>query len=96
MTNTREMHMLGNNVFPAVREDRHNLAAVNRSLEIHDAAVDELGLGPVTAASRGQPARRGRCGDRSARAVRPGRTVQQGARCEHRTGPRDPDRRGIG
>ena len=45
-----EMHMLGNNVLPAVREDRrHDLAAVNRSLEIHDAAVDELGVGPVTA-----------------------------------------------
>ena len=52
-----EMHMLGNNVLPAVREDRrHDLAAVNRSLEIHDAAVDELGAGPVIAAACGQPA----------------------------------------
>ena len=48
-----EMHMLGNNVVSAVREDRHHLAAVNRSLSIHDPAVDELGPGPVIAAARG-------------------------------------------
>ena len=46
-----EMHMLGTNVVSAVREDRHDLAAVNRSLDVHGEAVDELGLGPVTAAA---------------------------------------------
>jgi len=34
--------MLGNNVLPAAREDRHNLAAVNRSLHAHGEAVDQL------------------------------------------------------
>lgn len=49
-----EMYMLGTNVVSAVREDRrHDLAAVNRSLQIHDAAVDELGPGPVTASAHG-------------------------------------------
>jgi len=47
-----EMHMLGNNVLPAVREDRrHDIAAVNRSLDVHGEAIDELGSGPVTAAA---------------------------------------------
>ena len=52
-----EMHMLGTNVVSAVREDgRHDLAAVNRSLDAHGEAVDELGPGPVTAAPHGQQA----------------------------------------
>ena len=47
-----DMCMLGNNVLPAVREDqRHDLAAVNRSLHAHGEAVDELAPGPVTAAA---------------------------------------------
>ena len=37
-----ELCMLGNNVLPAAREDRHNLAAVNRSLHAHGEAVDQL------------------------------------------------------
>ena len=51
-----EMHMLGNNVLSAVCEDRHSLAAMNRSLAVHDATVDELGPGPVMAAAHGQEA----------------------------------------
>ena len=47
-----EMCLLGNNVLPAVREDRrHDLAALNRSLHAHGEAVDELGLSPVTGAA---------------------------------------------
>jgi len=45
-----ELCMLGNNVLPAVREDRHNLAAMNRSLHAHGEPVDDLEPGPVTAA----------------------------------------------
>jgi len=42
-----ELHMLGVNVVSAVREDRrHDLAAVNRSLDIHGEAVDELHTTP--------------------------------------------------
>ena len=47
-----DMCMLGNNVLPTVREDqRHDLAPVNRSLQIHGEAVDELGPGPVIASA---------------------------------------------
>ena len=37
-----EMNMLGTNVVAAVRLDRWDLSAVNRSLEMHGEAVDEL------------------------------------------------------
>ena len=47
-----ELCMLGNNVLPAVHEDRrHDLAAVNRSLHAHGEAVDELAPGPVIASA---------------------------------------------
>ncbi len=37
-----EMHMLGTNVVAAVRQDHSDVSAVNRSLEMHGEAVDEL------------------------------------------------------
>jgi len=51
-----ELYMLGNNVLTAVREDRHNLAAVNRSLHAHGEAVDQLEPGPVATAVPDQQA----------------------------------------
>lgn len=35
-----DLHHLGNNLGPAVRHDRDELAAVNRSLAIHDDQLD--------------------------------------------------------
>lgn len=37
----RDMDQLGNNVRPAVKQDQHH-EAVNRSLAVHDEALDDV------------------------------------------------------
>ena len=49
-----EMHMLGTNVVAAVRQDRSDVSAVNRSLEMHAEAVDELTAIPQLASAPAQ------------------------------------------